>query len=285
MLKQKMEKLKTVNKQFVKKLDLKRILIPVIVMLVIMPVAASNIETADSAYANGRFEEAAAIYEQTAVNEGLSAGLLYNLGNCYFKLGKDGESRVCYERALKLSPGNPVIKQNLNFLDSRVLEANKGSLGGHSGNLEPDDETFLGHIYNLIAIENSSNGWAVFAVMAFILFLGGAALYMFTPNVLARKTGFFSGLTFFGFSVIFMIFAFLASNQFKKRADAVLMDYTVELLQQPEEKAKPTTSPLHKGTKLKILDTKKGPDGTEWLEVKLNSENAGWLKKESVEII
>ena len=246
---------------------------------------ASSLEVADSAYAKGNYEEAALLYSQVIEQEGFSAEALYNLGNIYYKLGKDGEAMLCYERAIKLDPGNSTIKKNLIFLSSKVTDANKGELNGKSGNVESDRETFIGSIYRLIAIERSSNGWAVFAVMAFILFLGALALYMFTPNVLARKTGFFSGIAFLTFTVVFLIFAYMGASQYQRQDEAILMDFTTQLLQQPDEKAESATTPLHRGTKLKILETKQGSDGTEWIKVKLNAENIGWVKKEGIEVI
>lgn len=247
--------------------------------------AAYNYASADTAYSKGNYEEAALIYSQALEKEGVSAGLLYNLGNTYYRLGKDGEAMLCYERAKRIEPSNSLINQNLNFLRNKVIDANKGALQGKAINVEPDHESFIEGLYRIIAVERKSNSWAVFAVMAFILFLGGMALYMFTPNVLARKTGFFSGLTFLGFTVVFLIFAFLAANNFNRQDEVILINFTTELLDQPREDASSTTTPLHKGTKLKILETKAGGDGTEWLKVKLNADNVGWVKKEGIEVI
>lgn len=251
----------------------------------ILSCAASEIEAADSAYYKGNYDEAAALYSEVMEREGISAGLLYNLGNAYYKLGRTGEAMVCYERARKLEPGNKAINQNLNFLRQRVTDANKGALQGKQGNVEPDQDTFIEGLYRMIAWDTKSNNWAVFAVMAFIIFLGAMALYMFTPNVLARKTGFFSGLVFLGFTIIFIIFAYLGAANYDRQDQAVLMDFTTELLEQPDTKSTPASTPLHKGTKLKILESKTGDDGTEWLKVKLNSNNVGWVKKEGIEVI
>lgn len=246
---------------------------------------AVNLAEADSAYYNHNYEKAAAIYSETIEEEGISAGLLYNLGNCYYRLGRDGEAILSYERAKKLDPGNKMIIQNLDFLTSRVIDFNKGSLQGKAGNVEPDQETFIQSIYRKVAVDTKSNNWAILAVMAFILFMGSMGLYVFTPNVLARKTGFFSGLTFIGFTLIFLVFAYIGAHQYQKQEDIILMDFTTQLLQEADENSQPSTSPLHKGTKLKILESKKGQDGTVWLKVKLNSENIGWIKKEGIEII
>ena len=255
------------------------------ILLFSLEANAVDLSVADSAYRKNNFKEAATLYSQAIQQDGISAGLLYNLGNTYYKLGKDGEAMLCYERARKLDPGNKEINENLNFLRSKVQDANKGSLQGKAGNLNPDQETFIESIYRILTIETRSNSWAVFAVMAFILFLGGMAMYMFTPNVLARKTGFFSGITFLGFTVIFLIISYLGARQYNLRDEAILMNFTTELLEEADVNSAPSTVPLHKGTKLKILETKSGGDGTEWLKVKLNSENVGWVKKEGIEII
>lgn len=263
----------------------KLLLVLVSCFLTAFPCNAFDYAKADSAYNRKNYEEAANLYAQAIEREGLSAGLLYNLGNAYYRLGKDGDAMLCYERARKLDPGNELINQNLNYLAMKVTDANKGELQGKKGNLEPEEESFIGGFYRLITEETKSNSWATFAVLAFLLFLGGLAMYMFTPNVLARKTGFFSALTFLGFTIIFLIFAYLGANEFNKQDQAILMNFTTELLEKPEESAKKSTTPLHKGTKLKILDTKKGADSTEWLKVKLNPDNIGWVKKEGIEVI
>lgn len=251
----------------------------------VVPSFAFDSTAADQAYHDGNYELATALYSEAIANEGISAGMLYNLGNCYYKLDKEADAMLCYERASKLDPGNKLIRQNLDFLSGKVLDSNRGALQGKEGNVEPDAESFIDSVYRIIAIDHRSNGWAVFAVMAFILFVGALSLYTFTPNILARKTGFFSGLVFFGFTVIFIVFAFMAASKASRQDEAILMGFTTELLQRPEASAPKASTPLHKGTKIKILDVKKGVDGTEWLQVKLNSDNIGWVRKQDLEII
>lgn len=244
-----------------------------------------EIESADSAYNSKNYEEAVKLYNRIIEREGVSAGILYNLGNAYYKLGNDAEAVVCYERAIKIESGNEMIKQNLNFLRTKINDANRGSLEGKAGNIEPQSETILDTIYRKIAIERQSNGWAVFAVMAFILFLGGISMYIFTPNVLARKTGFFSAITFLIFTVIFIIFGFLAASQANKQDEAVLLNFTTTLLESPNISAQSVSSPLHKGTKLKIIETETSADGNQWIKVMLNNDNVGWVKSEDIKII
>lgn len=248
-------------------------------------ISGSSFSLAEDAYRQNKYEEAVSLYLKGIEEEGTSPEVLYNLGNSYFKLGKDADAVLCYERAKKLDPKNKLINQNLTFVATKVADNNKASLHGRNGNVEPDAETVLDSIYRVIAIERNSNSWAVFALMAFVLFLFALALYVFTPNVLARKTGFFSGLVFLGFTVTFIVFSYLSANEFKNKDNAILMEERAELMKEPSEKSTATTSELHGGTKLKILESRKGADGQEWIKVKLNNDNIGWIRKQSVESI
>lgn len=263
----------------------KILILPFLLLSAVLPAWAYDSAPAEKAYGEGNYELAAALYSEALLREGTSAGLLYDLGNCYYQLGKEADAMLCYERARRLDPSNTTIRGNLEFLTSRVLDSNKAELKGRNINLDADPESITDRLYRIIAIDHKSNGWAVFAVIAFILFVGAVALYTFTPNILARKTGFFSGLVFLGFTVIFIVFSYLAANKASKADEAILMSFTSELLDQPAHNARPATTPLHKGTKLKILGEKKGPDGTEWIQVRLNSDNVGWIKKHELEII
>lgn len=264
---------------------LKYYIIVSVIALLTIPVKASEFSLADEDYKAQKYETALSLYLEGIEKEGISAGVYYNLGNVYYKLGKDADAMLCYERAKKLDPRNEQINNNLEFLKTKVLDANKGALGGKAGNVEEDRETLLENIYRIIAIERNSNSWAVFAVMAFILFLLATSLYVFTPNVLARKTGFFSGLVFLGFTIIFLIFSFLAASEYENKDNVILMEYSSALLNQPNEKASAATTQLHGGTKLKVVERKTAPDGSKWLKVKLNHDNSGWVKESSIEAI
>lgn len=264
---------------------MKTYIIAILLALMALPGSAFDYAAADSAYVRGDYQRAADLYSQAVETEGVSAALLYDLGNAYYRLGRDGEAVVCYERAHRLDPSNPAVRRNLDFLSARVLEANKGELAGQPGNVEPDHETFMQSLYRAIAVETRSDSWAVFAVMAFILFLGSLAMYVFTPNVLARKTGFFSGLVFLGFTAVFLVFAFIGADRFERHDEAVVTEFSVELLRSPQAGSPSASSPLHKGTKVRVLGEEAAADGSRWLHVRLNADNSGWLPAGQLEVI
>ena len=73
------------------------------------------IATGNARYQETDFSGALDAYE-TVLQAGFeSADLHYNLGNAYFKTGSLGFSILSYERALKLDPGDPDIRANLDL--------------------------------------------------------------------------------------------------------------------------------------------------------------------------
>ena len=82
--------------------------------------AQSAFDEANAAYAEGRYGEAAAMY-QSLLDEQPDAQVYYNLGNTYFKQGELAQSILAYERALRLNPNDKDAKYNLAFAQSRAL--------------------------------------------------------------------------------------------------------------------------------------------------------------------
>ena len=71
-------------------------------------VAAETPSVAETAYARGDFVGAAAAWTEEMRGEGVTAGRLAALGNAEWRLGRKGRAMVCWERALRLDPWDPV---------------------------------------------------------------------------------------------------------------------------------------------------------------------------------
>ena len=70
---------------------------------------------ANAAYAEGKFQEAVALYKE-ARSAGLHHWALYfNWGNAYYKTGELGEAVANYLRAFRLNAGQPDVIYNLNL--------------------------------------------------------------------------------------------------------------------------------------------------------------------------
>ena len=247
---------------------------------------ASQISDAEAAYNSENYSQAIDIYKKVLDTEGVSGSLYFNLGNAYYKNGDLGNAVLCFERAKKLDPGNKSIRNNLSFTSSKVVDANKAEIKEKKSAVEYDSPSFLQSLNAMISESYSSDNWAVLSVIAFILCLAFLAMYFFTPNVLARKTGFFSSLVFFGLTVVFIIFAFLAASYARSEDKAVITVAKTQLLEKPENDSKTVSTPLHSGTKVEILESEESKGGSvEWMKVKLNSQNVGWVNSKNLEII
>lgn len=70
----------------------------------------------NTAYAQGKFEDAAKLY-QSACDQGLRHwALSYNLGNSYYKTGQLGRAVLYYERAFRMNSSNRDLLHNLELV-------------------------------------------------------------------------------------------------------------------------------------------------------------------------
>ena len=86
--------------------------------------------TANQAYHEGRFQEAADGYQRLGQSGGWSANLFYDLGNAWCRLGEFGKAILNYERALALDPHHPEAEANLRLArdEARALELKKDGI-------------------------------------------------------------------------------------------------------------------------------------------------------------
>lgn len=248
--------------------------------------ASDNLEQADSAYNRGEYDKAVELYKAAEDSAGTSAAMLYNLGNAYYKSGDEGHAMVSYLRAKRLDPRNIRINDNIKFLSSRIEDVNKAELKGKKGNVSPDPLSFFQRAGKAITRDTSSDYWAVFGAISFVILLGAIAVYIFSPAVTLKKLGFFSAIIMFVFTIIFTIFALSAAHAFERHEEVVLIAFKTTLKEEPDAGAADVGSPLHRGTLFTIIEEERDHRGEpEWYKVKLNSDNIGWIPAVDVEEI
>ena len=241
-------------------------------------------EEADSAYAKEEYAYAVDAYREIAAKEGVSSELYYNMGNAYAKVGDNGHALICYVKALRLNPGNVEAKANIDYIESKVAEANKSEIKNKKLSVNQESPSFFSSVKKFIVADHLSDTWSVWAIVAFLLFIVSLALYIFTRNVLIRKIGFFGALSFFGISLITLIFSFMAASY--KTNEGVIITNKVKLRSDPNLTSKENSTALTRGTRLSVLDSvpidnKKA----DWYKVRLNSDFIGWISAEDFEII
>lgn len=235
-------------------------------------------EQADSAYNADNFQEAADIYLHIIQNEGPSATLYYNLGNCYYRSGEMGRAIIAYERSLRLDPTYDDAKNNLQFVNARIADR-----PGERG-------TFIGNALDSAANSAHSNLWAWLAFGAFVLTIAGVLSYIFSSSVPIRKLGFFGGFVTLICCGIFIFLAF-RSAAIAVADDAAIITAPSTILSTsprvPKDRSQEAML-LHEGTKVKILDSVRSTTDSInplWYDVEIDNNHRAWINAAAVEKI
>lgn len=249
---------------------------------------AQSIAEADSAYHAGNYKQAIEIYEVMAADYGVSAPLLFNLGNAFLQDGDYGNAMLCYQRAKKIDPSNKRINNNIAYLSGKIEDANKAEQKGKRKKVSEDTPNFFQSIHSSVARDTSTNLWAGWAAASFLLFAGCVCLYLFNSNVLMRKTGFFGGIILLGISMVCLVCAYMGAAETENRDYGVVVAFKAELQTEPNTNstAQGNEGVLTRGTKIRIISEETDADGTvNWYKVRLNSDYIGWLPAQDVAVI
>ncbi len=223
---------------------------------------------ANEAYAQEDYATAIQLYEQVAQEKGVSSDLHYNLGNAYYKSREYAEAILNYERALLLNPSHEDARFNLEMANAHIVDK-----------IETIDRFFLSVWLDTFRDMLSSNSWAIIGIVAFLLFIAGAYLYIFSHMVWVKKLGFFGGIVILLISIAANCFAWGLNRKAQARNEAIVFAATVSAKSTPAESGTDLFV-LHEGTKVSVLDRVGN-----WMEVKLSDGNRGWLPASTIEII
>lgn len=221
--------------------------------------AEALVEQANTAYSAGDHELALALYDSVSAAY-TSTALLYNIGNCHFKLGDVPHAILFYERALRHAPGAEDVQANLDLARQQVVDR-VSALPSFS----------LGNTWSRIRGGRDADQWArralwactgLFALLALALLLRAKAL---------RRTCYAAA----GAALLFTLLAvgLAAARYLEVTADdeAIIMTAKVDVRSEPHDGGT-VLFVLHKGTKVEVL---KDTDG--WNEVRLPNGSVGWM--------
>ena len=235
-------------------------------LLVICSVfAQSDFEAANAAYADGRYDEAATLY-QSLLDEQPNATLYYNLGNARFKQGELAQAILNYERALRLKPNYKDAKYNLAFAQSRIVD-----------NI-PEQDFFLSSWARTVRNQLSERTWIRSSIALFILALAGLLLFLLGRAMWVRKTAFHTAWIALLFSLVTGLNAASLHNRDTLRNEAIITQGVVNAKSSPDRSGTDLFT-LHEGTKVTIRETI-----GEWVNVHVGS-NEGWIRSSNLERI
>jgi tetratricopeptide (TPR) repeat protein len=217
-------------------------------------------DSANAAYNKGDFNKAVSFY-QKFLSEGIeSAQTYYNLGNCYYRMNEIPKAILYYEKAQKLTPGDPDIEFNLQLANQKITDK-----------VPSDAPLFIYSDWKRFENKFTEKQWALICIALLCIALLLFVLYLSARGLLMRQISFWAGVAIL-FICLFTFF--IAHQQYESLTSqdtAIVMSPTVTIKGAPDEKATQLFV-IHEGTKVSIVKT----DGN-WTEIKLTNGNQGWL--------
>ncbi|MBN2323625.1 MAG: tetratricopeptide repeat protein [Spirochaetes bacterium] len=245
-----------------------------LVCLILLPVSmlcaatdyASLYNEANDRYAAGQYQEALDLYSDLLERGVVNPSLYYNTANTYFKLGQIGYARLYYERALRLSPFDRDVRNNLSYLEGSLSER-----------IVPlySESIFK----NFSKIGTYINERMVTYIELFLLtaFAAVTHLFLLLPSMRdkTRRWMYTSGILFFlslGCGVLYRM-------QTKHHPRGVVTRAQVEVLSAPVEESD-ASFVLHEGGEV-LLKESRG----EWIRVWVPDGREGWTKANMFDFI
>lgn len=242
----------------------------VLMILMLMPLSANAItkQNADDEYAKGNYQQAIKDYQEI-LKAGVSSEIYYNLGNAYYRTDNITQALLAYERALQLSPGDNDIRFNLQYARSKTIDK-----------ITPETEMFFVTWYNSLVNFTSVDRWANTAIVSIVMALLLILVFLFAPQMWARKSGFYGSAVFLLLFSFANLFAFQQKHELETKQGAIVIAPTVNVKKTPAASGTDVFV-IHEGTRVDITDR----GMKQWRGIKLADGREGWLKTSQIEEI
>src|SRR5574344_67266 len=223
---------------------------------------------ANKAYQQENYSKATELYKQIADSNNVGAVLFYNLGNAYYKNGDISHSRLWYERALQLDPGNDDIKHNIAFVNQKITDR-----------IGPVPESAISEWWNHFSQQLTERQWSIISLIAAFLLAVTVILFMIirsnTVHVISLITLILSLITL----IFSIIFASKEKYRYIKQPEAIVMELVVTAKSEPTANGK-NLFVIHEGLKVKITGTMEN-----WAEIQIPNGEKGWVPINEIEKI
>lgn len=225
-------------------------------------------QEANQLYSEHKYDSCIEKYLQIIENQEVSSEVYFNLANAYYKKNEVANSILFYEKALKLSPNDKDIRNNLAFAERMRLD-----------NITPLPENGVEKWWNKLLNIYKSTGWARQSLLCLWLFLASALLYYGVTKVWQKRLFFSLALSFLSVAVG----SYFISNEVFKRDGrqkfGILFSKEIKTFSEPNAHTSVLFT-LHEGTKVEIIETL-----NQWCKIRLADGRTGWIESEVMKII
>ena len=217
---------------------------------------------ANQAYKEGRYDQAAALYENLLALEIINGSLCYNLGNSYLKAGKIGKALVNYRRAELFMPRNEDLQANIQYALQQTIDKIEGR----------DPYSYVKSFCFWYSRLTSKELIVIFLI-ANIGLWGIALVQLFKKQQYLWPALYFliASAILFGASAAIKLYSFY----YKPGGVVIAQEITVRSGGSINDTA---LFGLHEGAEFDWLDESDG-----WIKIQLRDGKKGWVQKETVE--
>lgn len=226
-------------------------------------------EQANAAYSEGRWNDAVSAYEMIAATGLESSKLYYNLGNAEYKSGSLAGAVINYERALKIDPSFSDARFNLEFVNTQTQDR-----------IEQVPEFILKTWTRKLCYMLDSDAWAVMFVILLALTASMALLFVLSPSVAGKRTGFIIGIVTLLLSSATLGFSVYQKADYAVRDEAVVTKPVISVKSSPSTDSGTDLFILHEGTKVRIMDSVGS-----WSNIEISDGRQGWILTSEAEVI
>lgn len=216
-------------------------------------------------YQEGQFEQSLEKFKALESKDYISAELWTNMANCYAKLNDVGHAVLYYERALKLKPGYKEAMQNLAISREYIKEP-----------VIATEKFFFVRFYENMILPVRSTVWIMIALVSLMI----ASLLFYLKVKRALVTIPYKLWPYIaGFAILAAGLSALVYRTEHFDGYAVYMKERGILHSAPSEKSEEII-PLSPGLKCRKMD-----QIGDWIQIRLEDYQHGWVPSETLETI
>lgn len=249
---------------------MKALLITILTVFAIgSTIAQSNFEKevkrAISAYKAEDYKTCIEAYKQIETTGNHSFEMYYNMGNSYYKLNDMASALLYYERAKKLKPNDEDLVFNIVLARSKVVD---------KVNAIPELE--VTKAYKSFLHTLSVDGWAVISILLFFTGLSGLFIMLYFQKIAVKRLGLIVGAAALVLSLLSHLFAGQVLSQQQENVQAIVFTPSVIVKSTPGAGGTELFV-IHEGLKVNVLE-----ESEDWVKIKLEDGNVGWLQTEHI---
>jgi len=221
-------------------------------------------DRANGAYKNEQFDDAIAGYRRLLAAGYRHAEIYYNLGNAYFRTGALGRALAQYERARRLRPRDPIIRENIDLLRNRT-EDTTGSAGMPG---------FIARTLFWYRAVNRTES-LVLAAAAYVMFW-----LMLSVRLVWQRTALTRVAVVLACVAVLLGASVLAKTREERPGSRGILISDVAVVRAGPDEGSRELFELHDGAEVAVEQ-----DSAAWYRIALADGKRGWVKAEKIETL